>query len=55
MIYYAFRINDVINEKGHVLWVMTTGEIVKVQLFYNSIREYFVEIIKLGSFVIKKQ
>ena len=47
--------NNVINEKGHVLWKMTNEEHVKVQLFYNAIRNDFVEIEKIGDFVIKKQ
>lgn len=34
---------------------MKTKEVVKVKFFYNSIREDFVEINKLGDFVIKKQ
>ena len=51
----CLRINGVISEKGHVLWEMITEEIVKVKLFYNSIREEFIEINKLGDFVIKKK
>ena len=48
------RMNNVINEKGHVLWAMTNEELVKVQLFYNAIRKDYVEIEKIGDFVIKK-
>jgi len=48
------RMNEVVNAKGHVLWAMTNGEYVKVQLFYNAIKKEFFEIDKLGGLVIKK-
>ena len=51
----CLRINGVISEKGNVLWEMIVEEIVSVQLFYNSIREKFVEINRLGDYVIKKK
>ena len=47
------RMNNVINEKGHVLWAITNEELVKVQLFYNAIRKDFVEIEKIGNFCDK--
>ena len=47
--------NNFINEKGHILWAMTNGELVKVQLFYNVIRKNLVEIEIVGNFVIKVQ
>ena len=47
--------NNVINENECVLWAMKNEELVKVQLFYNAIRKDFVEIEKIGNFVIKKQ
>ena len=49
------RMNEVINQERYVLWVMTNEEYVKVQLFYNAIKKEFVEIDKIGGFVIKKQ
>ena len=41
---FGERINRVINETGHLLWAMTNEELVKVQLFYNTIRKDFVEL-----------
>lgn len=46
--------NRVINEKGNAWWENTTEEVVKVQIFYDSLRKYFIEIYKLGEYVIKK-
>ena len=37
------RLNEVINEKGHVLWAMTNEEFVKEKLFYNIARKELVE------------
>ena len=42
-------------KKGHILWAMTNEELVKVQLFYKSIRKDLVEIEVVGNFVIKVQ
>ena len=51
----CLRMNRVINEKGHAWWENTTEEVVKVQKIYDSLREDFIEIDKLGEYVIKKQ
>ena len=47
--------NRVINEKGHAWLENKTEEVVKVQIFYDSLREEFIEIDKLGEYVLKKQ
>ena len=47
--------NKVINEKGNAWWEATTEEVVKVQLFFDSLRQYFVEIEKIEEYVMKKQ
>ena len=47
--------NKVINKKGNAWWVATTKEVVKVQLFFDSLRQDFIEIDKLGEYVMKKQ
>ena len=52
---FFLRMNEVINEKGHAWWENTTQEVVKVQIFYDSLREDFIEIDKLGEYLMKKQ
>ena len=47
--------NKVINEKRNAWWVATTEEVVKVHLFYDSLRIEFVEIDKIREYVINKQ
>ena len=47
--------NNVINEKGHILWAMTNEELVKVQLFYNAIIKDLVKIEAIRNFMIKVQ
>lgn len=49
------RMNNVINEKGHILWAMNNEELVKVQLFYKSIRKDLIEIEAVGNSIIKVQ
>ena len=50
----CLKMNRVINEKGIAWWANTTEEVVKVKLFYNSLKEYFIEIDKLGEYAMKK-
>ena len=50
----CLRINKVINKEGYALWARTTQEVVRIQFFYDSIREEFFEISKIGDFVVKK-
>ena len=47
--------NNVVNEKGHILWEMTNEELVKVKLFYNAIKKDLIEIEAVGNFVIVKR
>ena len=49
---FCQRMNKVINEIGHLLWAMTNEEYVKVQLFYSTIRKYFVAIEAIGNSLI---
>ena len=51
----CLRINRVIDEKRHAWWENTIEEVVKVQIFYDSLREFFIEIDKIGEYVLKKQ
>ena len=51
----CLRMNRVINEKGNAWWANTTKEVLKVQIFYDSLREDFIEINKLRDYVMKKQ
>ena len=47
--------NEVINEKGNAWWEATTEEFVKVHLFFDSLMNDFIQIHKLGEYVMKKQ
>lgn len=47
--------NKVINEKGHAQWATTTKEMVKVQLFFDSLKHDFVIIDKEAEYVIRKK
>ena len=46
--------NRVINKNGNTWWSIKIEEIVKVQLFFDSLRQVFVEIKKIGENVMKK-
>ena len=35
---FCLRINKIINEKGHAWWATSTKEMVKVQLFFDSLK-----------------
>ena len=52
---FGERINRVINETGHLLWAMTNEELVKVQLFYNTIRKDFVELEVSANYLVTVQ
>ena len=39
------RINGVISEKGHLLWAMTTEEVVKMKLFINPLENILLKLI----------
>ena len=47
--------NEILNEKGHAWWVTTIEELVKVQLFFDSLKQDFVNIDKQSEYVIKKK
>ena len=47
--------NRIVNEKGHAWQENTIEEVVKMQLFYDSLRTYFIEIDKLGEYVMRKK
>lgn len=51
----CLRFNMVINEKGHAWLEKITEEVVKVKVLFDSFKEDFVEINKLGEYVLKKQ
>lgn len=43
----CLQMNEVINEKGNTWWAAITEEVVKVQLFFDSLRKIFDEIDKI--------
>lgn len=47
--------NKVINEKGHAWWATTIEELVKVQLFFDSLKQDFFIIDKEDEYVLKKK
>ena len=47
--------NKVISEKGNAWWAATTKEVIKVQSFFDFLRQDCVEIDKVGEYVMKKQ
>lgn len=49
------RMNDVVNEKGYVLWALTTEEFVKVQIFYKAVNKDLTDIELLGNSIIEVQ
>lgn len=51
----CLRMNRVTNEKGNLWWENTNEEVVKVQIFYDFLREEFIEIDKLEEYVMKKK
>ena len=49
------RMNKVVNEKGHTWWATTTEELVKVQLFFDSLKQEFVSFEEEANYVLTKQ
>ena len=47
--------NKVINKKEHAWWATTIEELVKVHLFFDSLKQDFVSIDKEAKYVIKKK
>ena len=47
--------NKIINEIGHAWWATTTEEMVKAQIFFDSLKLFFIDIDKEDEYVIKKQ
>ena len=52
---FGTRINKVVGEKGHELWATTAEELVKVQLFFDSLRQEFVSFEEEANFILAKQ
>lgn len=49
------RMNDIVNEKGYILWALTTKELIEVQKFYKAINKDLVHIELMGNSVIELQ
>ena len=47
--------NKIINEIGHAWCTTTIEEMVKAQIFFDSLKQDFVDIDKEGEYVIKNQ
>ena len=52
---FFLRMNNVINETGHAWWAITIEQMVKVQLFFDSLKQDFVNIDKEVEYVVKKK
>ena len=52
---FCLRMNKIINEIGTAWWATTTEEMVKAQIFFDSLKQDFVNIDKVAEYVIKKQ
>ena len=52
---FCLGINKIINEKGHTWWATSTEEIVKIQLFFESLKQDFVAIDNEAEYVLKKK
>ena len=52
---FYLRINKIINEKGHAWWATSTGEMVNVQLFFDSLKQDFVAIYNEAEYVLKRK
>ena len=51
----CIRINKVVNEKGHAWWATTTEELVKVELFFDSLKQEFVDFENEADYILTKQ
>ena len=47
--------NKVINEKGHAWWDTTTKELVKIQLLFDCLKQYFFSIDREVEYILRKQ
>lgn len=52
---FCLRMNEVINENGHAWWAATTEEIVKAQIFFDSLKKDFISIDNKSEYVLKRQ
>lgn len=52
---FYLRMNQVINETGHAWWATTTKEMVKAQIFFNSLKQEFIAINNEVEYVLERQ
>ena len=52
---FCLRMNKIVNETGHAWWVTTIEEMVKGQIFFDSLKQYFVAINNEAEYVQKRQ
>ena len=51
---FCLRMNKIINEIVHAWWDTTTEEMVKAQIFFDSLKQEFIDIDSEAEYVIKK-
>ena len=52
--YFCLRMNKIINEIGHAWWATIIEEMVKAQIFFDSLKQEFVDIDNKDEFFVKK-
>lgn len=52
---FCERMNKIVNEIGYFLWATKNEEMVKVQLFYKTVRKDFVDFETIATFLITVQ
>ena len=51
---FCIRMNEIVNEKGCAWWANTVEELVKVQIFFDSLKQDFFHFEKEADYVLKK-
>jgi len=51
----CLRMNKIINEIGNAWWATTIEEMVKAQIFFDSLKQELIDIDRKVEYVIKKQ
>ena len=52
---FCLRINKVVNERGHAWWAATTEEMMKTQIFFDSLKQEFFAINNEAKYVLQRQ
>ena len=51
----SIGLNKVVNKENSICFARTTKEVMKVQIFFDSFKQYFIDLLKLGKYIMKRE